>query len=100
MRRLVNTWIDAEKSRGHTISQAINRLNDTRGMQVTHSRVSEWRRGIYKPSQVVLSYMFYRTLRYALDSAGVEATEKQLHELESLFWDRLGQNGQQFISLL
>jgi len=57
MRRLVESWVEAERAHhGNSLAEAIRRLNENRGMRVTHSRVSEWRRGVYAPSQLVLSH--------------------------------------------
>lgn len=97
MRRLVSSWIAAERELyGNSLAEAIRRMNDKRGCRVTHSRVSEWRRGVYVPSQVAISQMLYRTLPWALEKAGIHATKDQRRALEALLgyvrerWATLG----------
>jgi hypothetical protein len=86
MRRLVESWIKAEQSRGNNLAAAIRILNDLLGTKVTHSRLSEWKRGVYAPRQEVLSLMMLRTLPWALRQAGIEASDDQGKALVGLFW--------------
>lgn len=69
-------------------------------MKLTHSRVSEWRRGVYVPSQFILSQMLYRTLPWMLIQAGIEASAKQLNTLKGLIWILEEKDGQVFVDLL
>jgi hypothetical protein len=101
MRQLVKSWIAAERELyGKPLAEAIRRMNDKRGCRVTHSRVSEWRRGIYVPSQVAISQMLYRTLPWALEKAGIRATNDQMRALESLLWISFEKDGQRGVELL
>ena len=86
MRTLIHSWIAAERSRGMTLGSAIQRLNSVRGTSVTYSRVAEWRRGVYVPTPVTLSYVLVRTLPWALRQAGISATKEQYGALEKLLW--------------
>ena len=101
MRQLVDSWIVAERELyGKTLAEAIRRMNDKLGCRVTHSRVSEWRRGVYVPSQVAISQMLYRTLPWALEKAGIRATEDQRRALQALLWITLEKDGQCWVELL
>lgn len=87
MKRLVKSWVEAEKSYGDSLAEAIRVLNEERGMHVTHSRVSEWRRGVYTPSPLVLSHMLYQSLPWLLEEAEITVSKAQLHALERLIWE-------------
>lgn len=100
MRQLVKSWIEAEKARGLSLGEAIDLLNEKREMHVTYSRVAEWRRGVYVPSQVVLSYMLYRTLRWLLVEAGISVTDKQYQLLVKLLWELYEQEGKHYLYLV
>lgn len=101
MRRLVESWIEAEKIyHGNTLAAAIRRMNETRGMSLTHSRVSEWRRGIYAPSQLMLSQMLLRTLPWVLKQAGITASGRQFVELQKLLWVVTEKDGVSYVELL
>ncbi|OFW14499.1 MAG: hypothetical protein A3H27_06600 [Acidobacteria bacterium RIFCSPLOWO2_02_FULL_59_13] len=101
MKRLVESWTFAEWSHHHNrLAAAIRILNKDLGMNVTHSRVSEWRRGVYVPSQAVLSRMLLRTLPWALKKAGIQATENQIDALENMLWKFNVTDGQRHIELL
>lgn len=101
MKRLVESWIEAEKNyHGNTLAAAIKRLNETREMRVTHSRVSEWRRGVYVPSPVVVSQMLLCTLPWALQRAGIAVSRPQFRELEKLLWVVREEGGNVYIELL
>jgi len=101
MRRLVESWIQAEKeSHGNTLAAAIRRMNEKRGYRLTHSRVSECRRGVYVPSAIALSQMLYRTLPWALAKAGIAVSGPQLRELEKLLWMFEEKDGQTYFKLL
>jgi len=101
MRRLVESWIEAEQDfHGNTLAAAIKRMNEARDMRLTHSRVSEWRRGVYVPSPVVLSQMLLRTLPWALGKAGIQVSAEQRDTLKSLLWKTYDEDGQQYIELL
>ena len=65
---------------------------------MTHSRVGEWRRGVYVPSQVVLSQMLFRTLPWALKQAGVTVSQEQLASLTERFWIAIERDGQKMLS--
>lgn len=86
MRNLVESWIAAEKSYGHSTAEAIKLLNETIASKVTHSRVSEWRRGVYAPSLTALSFMLYRALPWVLREAGIEMTDEQRRAVEGRIW--------------
>ena len=87
MKRLVESWLTAEEeAHGNTPAAAIRRMNEKRKMRVTHSRVSEWRRGVYVPSPLVLSQMLLRTLPWALTQSGIQATPRQIEGLLKLIW--------------
>ncbi len=101
MKRLVESWLRAEEeAHGNTPAAAIRRMNEKRKMRLTHSRVSEWRRGVYVPMPLVLSQMLYRTLPWALEKAGIQATPKQIDALEKLIWVIREENGQSGVELL
>jgi len=101
MRRLVESWLEAEREQhGNSLAQAIQRMNEKRGGSLTSSRVSEWRRGVYTPSQAILSRMLYRTLPWALQRAGIAASEAQYRELEKLIWVAEEKDGQMIVELL
>jgi hypothetical protein len=101
MRQLVNSWIAAERElHQKSLAEAIRRMNDKRGCRLTHSRVAEWRRGVYVPSQVAISQMLYRTLPWALEKAGIQATNDQMRALESLLWITFDKDGQRGVELL
>lgn len=100
MRQLVESWTEAERRRGNNLAVALRRLNHTCGMQITHSRVAEWRRGVYVPSQVVLSYMLNRTLPWALAEAGIIVSDVQLEALRERIWNFGEQDGQSIVELV
>jgi len=101
MRRLVESWIEAEKTGyRNTLGGAIKELNQECGIKLTYSRLAEWRRGKYTPSPKVLSQMLYRVLFWALLKAGIRATEAQLDALEELIWKVNVTNGERNIELL
>lgn len=101
MRRLVESWIEAEKAdHGNTLAAAIGRMNEKRGTSLTHSRVSEWRRGVYVPSPIVLSQMLYRTLPWALAEAGITAGSQQYLALQALLWITTEKDKQTLVELL
>ncbi len=100
MQKLVESWIRAEKERyGNSLAAALRRMNDQLDTAITHSRVSEWRRGVYVPSQEVLSALLYRTLPWALEKAGVEMSLAQWRTLEELLWVVGERDGKRFIEL-
>lgn len=101
MRRLVESWIAAEKrEHGNSLGQAIARLNERRGMRVTYSRVAEWRRGVYVPSQVVLSQMLFHTLPWALKQVGITVSNTQMRGLEAKLWVTHEKDGKSFVELI
>ncbi len=101
MRQLVSSWVEAEKNGyRHTLREAIEELNRECGIKLTYSRLAEWRRGRYTPSQKVLSQMLYRVLFWALVKAGIQATESQLDALEELIWKVDVTDGERNIELL
>ena len=89
MRRLVESWIEAEREHyGNTLGKAIEKLNADRGMKVNYSRASEWRRGVYVPNPVALSWMLARSLPWMLKKAGLESSPETLDRLRDLLWVR------------
>ena len=85
MRQLVSSWVEAERNGyRNTLRGAINELSQECGIKLTYSRLAEWRRGKYTPSQQVISQLLYRTLPWALLKVGIKATEAQLDALEDL----------------
>jgi len=87
MRKLVETWIEVERVMyGNSLGKAVKRLNDTLGGAVTTSRVSEWRRGIYCPSQATLSEMLCRSYPYVLQRAGLMVTPAQIEKIDAMLW--------------
>lgn len=86
MRRLVESWLTAERSRGLSQADAIRQLNDILGAKHTHSRIAEWRRGRYAPSQDALSYMLFRTLPWAIDEVGIAVSDDQFRALVQKLW--------------
>ncbi len=101
MRRLVESWIRAEKEHhGNSLAAAIRRMNEKRGTKLTHSRVAEWRRGVYVPEQLILSQMLYRTLPWAIKQAGIAAPAQQVSALEKLLWVIEEKDGQALVQLL
>src|SRR5688572_5050746 len=101
MRRLVQSWVQAESEQhGVSLGGAIKRLNEDLGMRVTYSRAAEWRRWIYVPSQLALSYMLYRVLPWALKQARISVTKDQRRVLESLIWIPFEEDGRGWVELL
>jgi hypothetical protein len=101
MKRLVDSWVQANlDGYGNTLAAAIRELNKECGLQLTHSRLSEWRKGKYTPSPEVISEMFYRVLPWALLRAGIKATDPQLDALEDLIWNVNLINGERHIEHL
>lgn len=88
MKQLVNSWVEAElRGYGNTLAGAIKELSQECGMKLTHSRLSEWRRGLYTPSPKVMAYMLYKVYPWALLRVGINATDAQLDGLEDLMLD-------------
>jgi hypothetical protein len=101
MKRLVESWICAEKDHhGNTLAQAIRMMNEKHGAQLTPSRVSEWRRGVYVPTQLMLSHILHRTLPWALKHAGISASAEQFRALKECFWVHFEKDGKKKIGLL
>jgi hypothetical protein len=100
MRRLVESWIQAEKNYGNSVADAIRRMNEQHDTKLTHSRVAEWRRGVYVPSPVILSHMLYRVLPWLLTRAGIEASEQQINALNDLLWVFREKDGRRRVELL
>lgn len=100
MQRLVESWVRAEKERyGNTLAAAIRRMNEQLNTKVTHSRVAEWRRGVYTPSQQAISTMLYRTLPWALEQSGATMSAAQWRTLEELLWDVTHEDGKRWLYL-
>lgn len=100
MRRLIESWVRAEQDyHGNTLAAAIRLMNETLGIRLNHSRVREWERGHYAPSQTTLSALLYRTLPWALKQAGIAVSEEQFHELEKLIWITGEEDGERFVEL-
>jgi hypothetical protein len=88
MKRLVESWVRAEREHhGNNLASALRLMNDRLDTKVTHSRVAEWRRGVYVPSQAILSRMLYRTLVWALKQAGIAVTPEQENRLRMALWN-------------
>ena len=101
MRKLVESWIEAEKhGYRNTLGGAIKELNRECGTKLTYSRLGEWRKGKYTPSPKVLSQMLHGVLFWALVKAGIQASEAQLDALEALIWKVNVTNGERQIELL
>jgi hypothetical protein len=101
MRRLVESWVEAEKiGYRNTLGGAIKELNKKCGTKLTYSRLAEWRRGKYTPSPKVLSHLLYSVLPWALFKVGIKATEAQLDALEDLIWNVQVKDGERHIDLL
>ena len=100
MRRLVDSWVQAEAACGNTLAEAIRVLNEGRGTKATHSRVAEWRRGRYVPQPRVLSYLLFRTLRHALSEAGIAVSDAQFEALTRQLWWMKEERGKTYVELL
>ncbi|MGH2360254.1 MAG: hypothetical protein ACRDGM_06900 [bacterium] len=101
MRRLVESWIKAEREQhGHSLAAAIRALNGALKTRLTHSRVAEWRRGKYAPSQAALSYILGRTLSWALRQAGIAVSSTQYQGLEDALWVSFEKDGEPYVELL
>ncbi|HKI83002.1 MAG TPA: hypothetical protein VKA63_01600 [Candidatus Krumholzibacteria bacterium] len=101
MRRLVESWIKAEEEQhGNSLAKAIARMNERHGVRLTHSRVAEWRRGVYVPSQVMLSEMLNRVLPWALLQAGIDASNDQLRALKECLWVTEEKDGRRYVELV
>lgn len=87
MKKLVESWITAEREyHGNTLGAALKALNQLLGTRATHSRVSEWRRGVYHPANFFVSQVLWRTLPWALKRAGIVASPEALLRLSELLW--------------
>jgi hypothetical protein len=75
-------------------------MNQACGMQVTYSRLSEWRRGVYTPTPKVIQQMLYRVLPWALLKIGIAATDAQLDALEDLILNVKVVDGDRQIELI
>ena len=101
MKRLVESWIEAEKQyHQNSLGAAIANLNESRGMRVTYSRVSEWRRGVYVPSQLVLSHMLFRVLPWVLMDSKVPASDEQVDRIKSKLWAHVVDGQESYWELL
>src|SRR5437868_1757990 len=101
MRRLVESWITAEKEwHGNTLAAAVRRINEKRGTHITHSRVREWQRGRYRPSPLIISQMLLRTLPWALGNAGIEVADVQHRALTDSLWVTRIKDGQRIVDLV
>lgn len=101
MRQLVASWIKAEQYRyGHSLSAAVALMNQTIGSATTTSRVSEWRRGVYVPSTVAVSYMLSQTLPWAIRESACPFTRDQYQMLAALLWQTGVEHGETYTELL
>jgi hypothetical protein len=101
MRRLVESWVEAEKTGyRNTLGGAIKELNNECSTKLTYSRLAEWRKGKYTPSPKILSQLLYWVLPWALMKVGIKATEEQLDALEDLIWNVRVMDGKRHIDLL
>ncbi len=95
MKQLVASWIKAEKYYyGNTQAQAIRLMIEATGQRITHSRVSEWKRGKYCPSANVLSEMLWRTLPWALGQANLSISAEQQDRIDTKLWVFKGEGHQ------
>lgn len=95
MKQLVEIWLKAEKHYyGYTQARAIRRMMEMTGQRITHSRVSEWKRGKYCPSATVLSEMLWRTLPWALGQADLYVSPEQQDKIDTKFWEFKGEGAQ------
>lgn len=95
MKQLVESWIKAEKHYyGNTQAGAIQRMMQVTGQRITHSRVSEWKRGKYCPSANILSEMLWRTLPWALRQAGIYISAPQQDKIDTKLWVFTGEGDQ------
>ncbi len=94
MRRLVESWIEAEKEyHGLTLGEAIERLNEDLGMRINYSRVAEWKRGRYVPNPTALSWILSRTLPWVVQKMGLDPAPEALDRMAELLWVREIKNG-------
>ncbi len=101
MRQLVASWVLAEEeAHGNAIGQAIERMNSALDTTTNASRVSEWRRGVYVPSAIAISYMLARTLAWAVKRSTITATDSQMDRLDALLWEMYLQDGEPHAELL
>ena len=101
MKQLVASWIKAEQEwHRQSLAAAVARMNDTLGSVTTTSRVSEWRRGVYVPSTVTVSYMLSRTLPWAIKESAFPFTRDQHHMLAALLWQTGVEHGETYTELL
>ena len=101
MRQLVESWITAEKEQyGNSLAQAVRDINEGQRRCLTPSRVSEWRRGRYTPSPLMISKMLLRTLPWALKRAGLVVSAAQLNDLRRCFWVIAEKEGRKSAELL
>jgi hypothetical protein len=99
LRQLINSWVEMQKQ-SIALGAAIHDLREETGIRLTYSRLAEWRRGKYTPSQKVLSQMLYDVLPWAFQRAGITVTREQQAALDSLLWNTRGSAGEQQIELL
>ena len=98
MRQLVNSWVEARtKGNQETLGEAIRDLNSECGIHATYSRVAEWRKGRYTPSQKTISQMLYDALPWLLEKAGINVTEAQQN---ALLWKVTVKDGERRIEQL
>lgn len=101
MRQLVASWVQAERElHGNNLAQALRKLNGWLGTSYTHSRVSQWKRGIYTPQPKVLSLMLRRALPWMLKQSGTAVSAAQLAALIRLIWVVSVENGETHGKLL
>ncbi len=101
MRQLVSSWVEAQRHGYHrTLGMAIKELGRECAIKLTYSRLSEWRKGKYTPSQKVLSQLFFDVLPWVLQEAGVKVTAEQQDVLDGLIWNVKVVDGERQIELL
>ncbi len=96
----METWIEAETDAGIDLTAAVEKLNNKLRMHVTKSRIAEWCRGRYVPSQAVLSYMLSQCLHFALREAGIVVSREQFDVLTKQLWHTKEQDGRTYIHFL
>jgi hypothetical protein len=63
---LIDSWLASEAAHGHNSTESLAIINLELGTAYKHSKLSEWRRGIRKPSASAMNYMLVRAIPFAL----------------------------------
>lgn len=76
---LVSTWRSAMTQDATSLTEALESMNKTLGMSITHSRIAEWEKEERMPSQAVIAHMLQTVLPDLLIKAGLD--EPNAHAL-------------------